>query len=143
MRWNSNTYMKCPLCNILNDSHNHLFFECEYSKEIWTRLKAKMGQTDLNDTLDNVIVQYENKPSNNTIGSVLRRILLATAVYHIQKERNSRLFIGEEVDWKTMLKLIIESVKLQLLSLKVKKSIQVQKVGQEWEVDMCIVQPEI
>lgn len=122
MRWNSSTDMKCPLCNIVNDSHGHLFFECDYSKEIWTRLKDRLGQSYLSDSWESVIVQFENKPKNNTIGSVLRRIVLATVVYHIWRERNSRLFRGKEIELKTMLNIIIESVKLQLLSAKVKKS---------------------
>lgn len=128
--------MKCPLYNIVNDSHYHLFFECEYSKEVWTRLKVKIDQPNLSNTWEIVIEQYGNKPSNSTIGSVLRRMVLATAIYHIWKEWNSRLFTDEVVDWKTMLKIITESVKLKLLNLKVKQSTQVKIVGQEWEVEM-------
>ena len=39
---NNDIGMKCPLCKKVNDSHNHLFFECEYSKNIWEKLKGKM-----------------------------------------------------------------------------------------------------
>ena len=86
-----------------------------------------------------MIEQFEDKPNNNTIDSVLRRIVLATVVYHIWRERNSRLFNGEEIDWIILVNMIIESVKFQLLCLKVKKSRQVIKVEQEWGVKMCVV----
>ncbi|GJS53257.1 hypothetical protein Tco_0626619, partial [Tanacetum coccineum] len=52
------------------------------------------------------------------------------AVYHIWKERNSRLFSGEVKDGITVLKIITESVKLQLIGLKVKKSSNVDKLLQ-------------
>ncbi|GJX79146.1 RNA-directed DNA polymerase, eukaryota, reverse transcriptase zinc-binding domain protein [Tanacetum coccineum] len=39
-------------------------------------------------------------PCSNSIWSVLRRIVLATPVYYIWKERNSRLFTGEVVHCK-------------------------------------------
>lgn len=42
MKWNNDPNMKCRLCNMVNDSHSHYFFECEYSKSIWVDLKAKM-----------------------------------------------------------------------------------------------------
>ena len=80
-----------------NDSHNHLFFESEFSKKIWEKLKEKMENRWL---------------SNNSIGSVLMRIVLATVVYYIWKERNTRLFTGEEMDVQGLLKIIIENIKL-------------------------------
>ena len=44
MVWNSNKDMKCSLCNMTNDSHKHLFFECEFSKSIWEKLKKEDGE---------------------------------------------------------------------------------------------------
>ena len=89
--------MKCPLCNKENDSHNHLFFEYEYSKVIWESLKGKMENGWMSNSWVTPLEQYINEPCNNTIGSVLKRIGLATSVYHIWKERNARLFTGEKI----------------------------------------------
>ena len=41
-----------------------------------------------------LIEQYTNEPCNNTIGSVLNRLRLATCVYYILK-MNQRLFTDE------------------------------------------------
>ena len=62
MVWNNDIGMKCPLCKKVNDSHNHLFFECEYSKNIWEKLKGKMEHSWLSNTWDTLIVQYANGP---------------------------------------------------------------------------------
>ena len=139
MKWNNDFNMKCPLCNLVNDSHSHLFFECEFSKEIWSDLKAKMEINWMADSWDVVIDQFVNEPCNNSIGSVLRRIGLASVVYHIWKERNTRLFTGEKTDKKSLMKIIEGNIKLQLRCLNVKKSAQVLRVAQKWNVEMNFV----
>ena len=135
-KWNNDPNMKCSLCNEVQDSHNQLFFECKYSKYIWSSLKKKMRKAWLTDShsWDNVKEQFANAPCNNNIDSVLARITLATTVYHIWKERNTRIFTGEAVDEQVLLSIIVEKVKLQLLSLTVRKSPNTVKVAEEWEV---------
>ena len=80
MIWNSNKDMKCSLCNKTNDSHRHLFFECEFSKRIWEEMKRKMDNSDIPNGWENVIEYYIQSPNNNSIRSVLQRIVLATTV---------------------------------------------------------------
>lgn len=136
MKWNKDRSLKCPLCKLVNDSHSHLFFECNYSKTIWEALKVKMENVRVCNTWGPIIEHYANEPCDNSIGSVLKRIGLATSVYHIWKERNTRLFTGEEIDKSSLLKIIEENIKLQLMSLTVKKSTQVMRIAQRWNVEM-------
>nr|GEV06483.1 putative reverse transcriptase domain-containing protein [Tanacetum cinerariifolium] len=39
-KWEKYGDMKCVFCKNVPDSHDHLFFECEYSKKIWDCLKC-------------------------------------------------------------------------------------------------------
>ena len=89
---------------------------------------------------DTLIDQCAIGPCNNTISSVLSRIGLATVVYQIWKERNARLFTGAVTDKERLLKIIEGNIKMQLRSLKVKKSAQVLSVAQRWNIEMNIVQ---
>ena len=75
----------------------------------------------------------------NSINSVLKRMVLATTVYYIWKERNSRLFTGEMQNKEVVLKIIEEIIRLQLLGLKVKKTTNVEKVARNWLVEMQYV----
>ncbi|GJV32713.1 RNA-directed DNA polymerase, eukaryota, reverse transcriptase zinc-binding domain protein [Tanacetum coccineum] len=43
MAWGNNAGFLCPLCNKVNDSHNHLLFSCDYSKKIWSEFADKMN----------------------------------------------------------------------------------------------------
>ncbi|GKA75895.1 RNA-directed DNA polymerase, eukaryota, reverse transcriptase zinc-binding domain protein [Tanacetum coccineum] len=41
--WGSYDMMVCGLCMMDEESHNHLFFQCEYSKAIWKKHQLMMG----------------------------------------------------------------------------------------------------
>ena len=138
MKWNSNNDMKCPLSNKVNDSHRHIFFECEFSSSIWDEMRKRMEDSNMPTIWDEVIDHYISRPCNNSISSVLNRIILATSVYYLWRERNSRLFAGEIQNEETVEKIIVESIRLQLLGLKVKKSVKVNKEETIWMMEMNV-----
>nr|GEX92873.1 hypothetical protein [Tanacetum cinerariifolium] len=66
--------------------------------------------------------------------SVVRRIILAAAVYYILKERNSRIFNDTKFPCGNILQMIMENIMLQIQRLQVKKSKQgvwMMKLNQE------------
>ena len=77
-------------------------------------------------------------PSSNAIRRALRRIILATSVYYIWKERNTRLFANERMTTEVVLNNIKENIRLHLQRMNVKDSVQVRKVATEWNVKMTI-----
>lgn len=136
MKWNNNQNMNCPLCDLVNDSHNQLFFDCEFSKEIWDSLMDKLEERRMPFIWEDIIEYFSDRPCNNSIGSVMRRITLATTVYYIWKERNARLFRGEKHTKVVVLKNVVENIKLQMLSLKTKKSCNVEKMAKKWQLTL-------
>ena len=133
MKWNP-TQMLCPLCNKTNDSHNHLFFQCDFSMAIWGSMKMKMSIDNLPDEWNNVVVMMEDMQCNNNIWSVLNKLIIATTVYYIWKERNERLFSQNVKTTEVVLHVIQEQIRLQLLSLQVKKTIHTTKVADVWKI---------
>ncbi|GJU16286.1 hypothetical protein Tco_1144252 [Tanacetum coccineum] len=69
-----------------------------------------------------IIEKVAKHPCNNAIRSVVRRITLATTVYYIWKERNSRIFNDTKVPCENVLQMIMENIRLQIQRLQVKKS---------------------
>nr|GEV28524.1 hypothetical protein [Tanacetum cinerariifolium] len=110
-KWKNNILL-CPLCNKVNDSHDHLFFKCDYSKEIWRKLKIKMNMTNVSSDWKDIIKKLVNHPCNNVVRSVVRRINVATAIYYIWKERNLRIFNNAKVPCENVLQMIIENIRL-------------------------------
>lgn len=66
--------------------------------------------------------------------SVLRRLVLAAAVYYIWKERNSRIVNAAHQTVENVLLSITENIRMQLLSLTVKKTVNTVKVAEIWNV---------
>ncbi|GJV61379.1 hypothetical protein Tco_1467479 [Tanacetum coccineum] len=101
------------LCKQCPDSHRHFFACCNYSINIWTVLKRKVRSSTLPNDWKGIIDALVKLDNNNAIRSILRN------------ERNKRLFDKESRNVKTITRLIIKYVKLKLISLKVKQSVQI------------------
>ncbi|GJR51139.1 RNA-directed DNA polymerase, eukaryota, reverse transcriptase zinc-binding domain protein [Tanacetum coccineum] len=118
---NVNWFSMCP------DSHNHLFFTCEFSNGIWKEL-LKMLNVKLSECWDHIIDEMKVLPSNKNIWSIVRRLVCGTAVYYIWHERNNRLFKNEKRDINTIINIAKEAVGMKLLGIKVKESGMLKKV---------------
>lgn len=97
-------------------------------------MKDKLEERRMPDIWEDIIDHYSERPCNNSIGSVLKRISLATVVYYIWKERNNRLFKGEIQTIEVVMKNVEENIKLQLLSLKMRKTSNVEKIVKKWNL---------
>ena len=128
--------MKCSLCEECPDSVEHLFFECSFAKKVWSELRKKNQLKDLPGEWEAIINKMVSMPCNNSIASVVRRLVMAASLYFIWTERNKRLFTEEKKSPKDLIKAIIDNVRLKMASLKVKSSVQVSDVSKEWQVQM-------
>ncbi|GKB04431.1 RNA-directed DNA polymerase, eukaryota, reverse transcriptase zinc-binding domain protein [Tanacetum coccineum] len=41
--WEKNDNMRCVFCKDVSDSHDHLFFKCDFSSRVWDRLKCMVN----------------------------------------------------------------------------------------------------
>ncbi|GKB53018.1 RNA-directed DNA polymerase, eukaryota, reverse transcriptase zinc-binding domain protein, partial [Tanacetum coccineum] len=100
-QWGSYDVMCCALCRRDLDSHSYLFFECDYSK-------------------NGIVADMSRKFNGNSINSIVRRLCFAASVYLVWQERNSRIFRDEARSAEELFKILIDVVRMRLLSLKVK-----------------------
>ncbi|GKB18046.1 RNA-directed DNA polymerase, eukaryota, reverse transcriptase zinc-binding domain protein [Tanacetum coccineum] len=120
--WGSTDVMRCPLCCNDMDSHDHLFFKCQFANEFWRIVKAKIEVTIADMGWNEIVVRFSQMYTGNSIGSIIRRIGLAASVYLIWKERNCRIFKDEKKSISELAGELFEIMRLRLLSLKTKKS---------------------
>ncbi|GJZ40348.1 reverse transcriptase zinc-binding domain-containing protein [Tanacetum coccineum] len=80
-RWGNYDMMVCGLCMRDEESHDHLFFNCEYSKAVWTKLQNLMKYSVYDQRWDGIVSSLAEKPCINNIWSVIRRLCLGAAVY--------------------------------------------------------------
>lgn len=87
--------MVCPLCKLQADSHVHLYFECQFSAGVWEKMKEMSNLQLALNSLSLLLDFFQSTPINNSIWSIIQRLVLGASIYFIWQERNSRLFKGD------------------------------------------------
>nr|GFA74073.1 hypothetical protein [Tanacetum cinerariifolium] len=49
------TLLRCSLCKLVQDSHEHLFFECPFSLKVWNLVVQKAGLHNVPSRLEDII----------------------------------------------------------------------------------------
>ncbi|GJV62916.1 hypothetical protein Tco_1473744 [Tanacetum coccineum] len=89
--------------------------------------KQKIGVIYLELEWNDLVHMITGLYIGNSIESIIRRLGLAASVYLVWQERNYRIFRGEKKNPNKLAELFYETIRLRLMSLKVKKSIAVLK----------------
>ncbi|GJX62812.1 putative reverse transcriptase domain-containing protein [Tanacetum coccineum] len=84
--------LSCPLCERLVDSHEHLFFECTYSSQVWNYVRMYAGMENVSPHLDDVLLWCQSLSTKCTFKGVVGKLIFAAASYFIWMEQNARLF---------------------------------------------------
>ncbi|GJU43085.1 hypothetical protein Tco_1200351 [Tanacetum coccineum] len=74
-KWQSKNDLKCAFCSLVADSHDHLFFLCEFPKIAWKEIKTlayRLGS--LSNLKDKVNVLASNG-GKNSIDSVRSKLM--------------------------------------------------------------------
>ncbi|GJU75280.1 hypothetical protein Tco_1272350 [Tanacetum coccineum] len=66
--------LTCVLCNKCPDSHEHLFFKCSWTKEVWLKISGKGRFRGRECKLSNVVGQLEKGLVKNNIWQLIRDI---------------------------------------------------------------------
>ncbi|XP_022040391.1 uncharacterized protein LOC110942939 [Helianthus annuus] len=83
--------MCCLLCNRGLETHEHLFFECPYSNQIWALIRKKMDMIQIDGKWEDVVAWVIPNAKSKRLIWVIRKLVAATA-YFAWQERNSRFF---------------------------------------------------
>ncbi|KAJ6422466.1 hypothetical protein OIU84_027431 [Salix udensis] len=83
----------CKLCTNLPESHDHLFFSCSFSSQVWKLIQDRSHKQwpalPWNGLLDWTARRYKDARS---IDDFIGPLIFAGTVYHVWQERNSRIF---------------------------------------------------
>ncbi|XP_071729128.1 uncharacterized protein [Rutidosis leptorrhynchoides] len=90
--WYPNKVFKCALCDGVNDSVEHLLFQCVYAAKVWNKLKKMLLCRGIPNKFQDVVECLMVYPSSKQVWSVVNRLMVAAASYFLWQERNWRLF---------------------------------------------------
>nr|GEX29514.1 hypothetical protein [Tanacetum cinerariifolium] len=112
----------CPLCELVPDSHEHLFFECSFSQQIWNHMKSYACLSNSSPLLSHIMSIVTPIANRKSSRSVIAKLVMATTAYFVWQERNVRLFKNSKRSVNQVIEVIFSSVRLKLLSCRFKKS---------------------
>ncbi|GJW68600.1 RNA-directed DNA polymerase, eukaryota, reverse transcriptase zinc-binding domain protein [Tanacetum coccineum] len=125
---------QCPLCGTQPDSHDHLFFECMFSLQVWDHLKWLTGIPNIPSGLDAIVDFLSPMAKMRSVRSVISKLVFAASCYFIWQERNSRLFMKRKRSQDQVIDVIKSTVRLKLLSCRFKRTKHVQMLSHLWEL---------
>ena len=76
-------------CKKVSDSHEHLFFQCQFSLEVWRAVKHQVQLYGYHERWQDIMDSLKNQGGPKKTKHCLA---LAASVYHIWRERNRRIF---------------------------------------------------
>ncbi|XP_058202835.1 uncharacterized protein LOC131317295 [Rhododendron vialii] len=91
-RWGMGTTVGCSLCLNGVETHEHLFFSCPYSKEVWQVVLSKNHITRSVLGLSGEIDWVCFRMSGASLRCRVYKLSLAAPIYWIWRERNNRVF---------------------------------------------------
>nr|GEU58849.1 hypothetical protein [Tanacetum cinerariifolium] len=113
--------LKCPLCDLVPDYHDHLFFECSFSSQVWSKVRVLCGMDVIPPHLSDIVAFIVPLSKGKTVVSILFRIAIAATSYYIWLERNVRLFKKKTLTPDQIIDVIFSTMRLKLVTFKFKK----------------------
>ncbi|GJU68525.1 hypothetical protein Tco_1254784 [Tanacetum coccineum] len=92
---------------VVNDSHDHLLFQCKYALKIRNEMLKKSYRLSNQNKLKDIVIMIANGNIMNIIGMVINKLLLAATIYFIWQERKQRLFRNESRTEEVMGKILL------------------------------------
>ncbi|GFY96656.1 hypothetical protein Acr_11g0009620 [Actinidia rufa] len=84
-----------PLCRAKEESIDHLFFQCNVGKQVWTQIKQWLGITRAMNTLKAAVKWLIKEARGTGVQAKVKKIVLACTVYYLWEARNLRIFEGK------------------------------------------------
>ncbi|GJV38324.1 reverse transcriptase zinc-binding domain-containing protein [Tanacetum coccineum] len=128
----------CALCEMTPDSYEHLFFDCTFSQVVWSHMVRLTGFNLASHDIYSLISSLQPDVKRRTTKSVIVRLVIAASAYFVWQEHNWRLFKSKKRMVSQVIDCVVSSVRLKLLSCKLKNSKDGQKFATLWDLPEAI-----
>ena len=109
------TSSTCPFCLDYDESHPHLFFDCNFTHRIWHKCRVNAMFNGNRSPGLKLFVNRESK--GKSVKSTITRLSLLCTVYHVWIERNNRIFNKECKPVEVIINSIVLMVRSRMLSV--------------------------
>lgn len=130
----SNNNFECSLCKKEADSHDHLFFKCDYAQKLWKMVSDISKSNVHDDNWEDIVKNMSKEKSKRNIWGNIRKLSFVAIVYHIWQERNWRLFNNCKRSEVEVFGTLCDDLKARLTFIIVKQSANVIQGEQVWQI---------
>lgn len=130
LRWGLQTDSNCLLCNMADESRDHLYFLCPFAWSLWT-LVAQRCRLVSDRRWDHCLTQLQSLSGNKYV----RRVTLLgwqSTVYWIWSERNNRLHRNSYRTVDALFRLLDRQIRDKFLSHRDHNPLLASKLMQIW-----------
>ncbi|KAF8092661.1 hypothetical protein N665_0406s0006 [Sinapis alba] len=99
------------------ESRDHLFFECSYLEEVWSKLMRGLLQSSFTTLWSELMLLIMDK-NGGLLERILTRYTLQVTISFLWRERNERRHGGTPILAGPLVKLIDRQIKNRCLSLR-------------------------
>ena len=136
---NADPSWTCLLCNMQKEDHNHLFFNCNFTWQVWRIVQLDGGINVPKMCWSSLIIKLARDWRNKNLVSTSWKLCLSVTVYNIWYERNTRLHAHKSSDVNTITRKIRETVQLKLSTLSgIKNSAENREIARRWNLPSSI-----
>ncbi|KAJ6346533.1 hypothetical protein OIU78_009044 [Salix suchowensis] len=109
----------CTLCESEMESHDHLFFKCNYSTTVWMNINLKVQLQWRNaDWADFIKWAAQDWGKKNNFRHLTACLVLSSTVYFLWYERNRRIFREEAHSPSSLTEEIFQLLRTHLANLE-------------------------
>ncbi|MFS7905001.1 putative RNA-directed DNA polymerase [Helianthus anomalus] len=124
--------MCCSLCTSDLDSHDHLFFECDYAAQVWNGVKGLAGMTLIQNNWTNIMEFLMSNANSTSASHIIAKLVVSASAYFVWNERNRRLFSNQKRNKDQLVEVILGTVRMKLHTMRFKMSSRTAQVLQQW-----------
>ncbi|XP_021979803.1 uncharacterized protein LOC110875919 [Helianthus annuus] len=126
--------MCCSLCTSGPDSHDHLFFECEFASQIWYGVREKSGMRSIENTWEKILNHLLQHADSKQATHIIGKLVVGASAYFVWQERNNRLFSSKKRNAAQLIEVILMTVRMKLHTMKFRRTSHVNQVLLEWRL---------
>lgn len=130
LRWGLQTDPFCLLCNLTSETRNHLYFDCNFSWEVWGTMGRRCGITPMrtwSQSMNQLQALSRSSPS-----TVLTLLCWQSCLYWLWSERNSRLHRQVFRSPDAISRLIDRQIKDKILIFRTSNPALASRLMQQW-----------
>ncbi|KAL0302728.1 UNVERIFIED_CONTAM: hypothetical protein Scaly_3023100 [Sesamum calycinum] len=137
--WLQNTDSNCILCpDGVPETHNHLFFTCSFSHRCLTIIRQQIPFLWPHRDWQRGIHWASSRWRGKHVVNAAFRSLLASLVYYIWQERNSRRFQQSSRTPSIVGNLVVEELRQRIISVQLRKSASTLGLYRLWKIPWTV-----